>query len=394
MSYSDFLFSEIFSSWGDNVLWMSFYAFWLWLIGFVIMIFLLITSNDFFQRIMWAKFWKYLQRGVYPLFIIIVLHIYLIGWWKWLYLYPGLFLIIFKSYVWFENNYENKKNKKNRRLQYRKFLCLPCGFIYDEEFGDEDWWLMPWTKFEDIPEDWYCPVCWATKKDFIPLDSHYNPEIWEGHELDITLESKKYLTDDVVELIFSCEHDLDVRAGQFCNIIFKKGKDQVMRSYSVVQYIDNKLTFVIKPTKDWAWLKEINKLNLWDTIKALWPYGVFILRNTSAKKIFIATGTGLSPIYNMMLESWGREKELHFGVRSKKDLFYLDKLKDIPNLKVFTYLSGEEVDWHIHWRININAINIWKEDEVYICWNPQLVENITTSLKESKHKNVLYEKFV
>ena len=141
-------------------------------------------------------------------------------------------------------------------------------------------------------------------------------------------------------------------------------------------------------------MKEINKLNLWDTIKALWPYGVFILRNTSAKKIFIATGTGLSPIYNMMLESWGREKELHFGVRSKKDLFYLDKLKDIPNLKVFTYLSGEEVDWHIHWRININAINIWKEDEVYICWKPQLVENITTSLKESKHKNVLYEKFV
>ena len=50
--------------------------------------------------------------------------------------------------------------------QYRKFLCVVCGFIYDEEKGDADSGLAPGTKWEDIPEDWSCPECGVTKGDF------------------------------------------------------------------------------------------------------------------------------------------------------------------------------------------------------------------------------------
>ncbi len=394
MWYWDFLINSIFNAWWESIFWMNFYAFWIWIIGFIVMLTLLFTSNDLSQRIMWAKFWKYLQKGVYPLFIIVLLHIYFIWWWKGIYLYPWVILILLRSYTWFDERYERKWGKWLGKWEYRKFLCLPCWYIYDEELWDEDGWLAPWTKFEDIPNNWRCPVCWVSKKDFIPLDWHYNPEIKENHELEFILESKKYLTDDVVELVFLCKRDLEIKSWQFCNFIFRKWKNKIIRSYSVAKYIDNTLTFLIKLTEEGSWSAEIRKSKLWDQIKVLWPYWDFILKNTSRKKIFIATGTWLSPIYNMIINTWKTKKELHFWVRYEKDLFYLDVLKNIPNLQVFTYLSWEEIKGHKYGRVDVEKINIWKNDEVYICGNPKLVEQTSEALQQKQIENVYFEKFL
>lgn len=49
-----------------------------------------------------------------------------------------------------------------------KFICRACGLIYDEELGDPDSGLAPGTRFEDIPDDWECPLCGVTKVDFDP----------------------------------------------------------------------------------------------------------------------------------------------------------------------------------------------------------------------------------
>lgn len=46
-----------------------------------------------------------------------------------------------------------------------KWLCKACGYIYDEEVGDPDSGIEAGTKFEDIPDDWVCPVCGASKGD-------------------------------------------------------------------------------------------------------------------------------------------------------------------------------------------------------------------------------------
>ncbi|MGV8919345.1 MAG: FAD-dependent oxidoreductase [Pseudomonas sp.] len=47
-----------------------------------------------------------------------------------------------------------------------QFICRACGLIYDEELGDPDSGLPPGTRFEDIPDDWECPLCGVTKTDF------------------------------------------------------------------------------------------------------------------------------------------------------------------------------------------------------------------------------------
>ena len=52
---------------------------------------------------------------------------------------------------------------------WRQFICRACGLIYDEEMGDPDSGLAPGTRFEDIPDDWECPLCGVTKLDFEPF---------------------------------------------------------------------------------------------------------------------------------------------------------------------------------------------------------------------------------
>ena len=51
-----------------------------------------------------------------------------------------------------------------------RWLCELCGFIYDPEEGDPDSGIPPGTPFDDIPDDWMCPICGAEKSDFRMLE--------------------------------------------------------------------------------------------------------------------------------------------------------------------------------------------------------------------------------
>lgn len=51
---------------------------------------------------------------------------------------------------------------------FNKYICHACGYIYDEAEGDPDSGLVAGTRFEDIPDDWACPLCGVTKSDFEP----------------------------------------------------------------------------------------------------------------------------------------------------------------------------------------------------------------------------------
>jgi rubredoxin len=54
-------------------------------------------------------------------------------------------------------------------ITMQKWECV-CGYIYDPVLGDPDSGIKPGTAFEDIPEDWLCPVCFLTKEAFSPLN--------------------------------------------------------------------------------------------------------------------------------------------------------------------------------------------------------------------------------
>ncbi len=61
---------------------------------------------------------------------------------------------------------EEEKKETPRTDGTKKYRCKVCGYIYDPEVGDPDGGIAPGTPFEDIPDDWVCPVCGAAKSDF------------------------------------------------------------------------------------------------------------------------------------------------------------------------------------------------------------------------------------
>ena len=61
---------------------------------------------------------------------------------------------------------------KVEELIMEKYLCTPCGYIYDPEVGDPDAGIEPGTPFEDLPDDWFCPVCSMGKEVFEPIQDN------------------------------------------------------------------------------------------------------------------------------------------------------------------------------------------------------------------------------
>lgn len=56
------------------------------------------------------------------------------------------------------------------RPEAKLWLCVACGWVYDPDEGDPDSGIAPGTAFEDIPDDWMCPICGASKVDFREME--------------------------------------------------------------------------------------------------------------------------------------------------------------------------------------------------------------------------------
>ncbi len=50
--------------------------------------------------------------------------------------------------------------------EFKQYMCVLCGLIYNEAEGWPDDGIMPGTLWENVPHDWVCPECGAVKDDF------------------------------------------------------------------------------------------------------------------------------------------------------------------------------------------------------------------------------------
>lgn len=67
-------------------------------------------------------------------------------------------------------NFAESVDTINKDLPMKQYICEVCGWIYSEAQGWPEEGIAPGTKFEDIPEDWYCPECGVSKMDFIEYE--------------------------------------------------------------------------------------------------------------------------------------------------------------------------------------------------------------------------------
>lgn len=56
---------------------------------------------------------------------------------------------------------------------FKRWICLGCGFLYDEELGSPEHGLAAGTRWADVPEDWACPDCGTPKRLFEMVEIPY-----------------------------------------------------------------------------------------------------------------------------------------------------------------------------------------------------------------------------
>ena len=54
----------------------------------------------------------------------------------------------------------------NNQKTMKQYKCDVCGYVYDPQVGDPDNGIAAGTAFEDLPEDWVCPLCGVGKEEF------------------------------------------------------------------------------------------------------------------------------------------------------------------------------------------------------------------------------------
>lgn len=60
--------------------------------------------------------------------------------------------------------------KKKGAISMKKYVCDVCGWEYDPEVGDPEHGIEPGTAFEDLPDDFECPLCGVGKDEFSPVE--------------------------------------------------------------------------------------------------------------------------------------------------------------------------------------------------------------------------------
>lgn len=354
-------------------------------IAWILMLLLWITSNKISIKLFWWKWWKRIQSFVYPAFLISVIHIAFASRFDNFYIFLLLLVVTIRTI-----SYVSGKNEK-KQWKTTKYICIPCGYIYDESIGDPDSWIEPGTKFEDIPNDWYCPVCGVWKSDFEPYYEESNTVFWWYLSEVI---SYTMLTEDVLELSLKLDTEVSVLKWQYAILQLRDFDGEFSRAYSIVEAKNKILTFGIKLKDTGRGWRTLKNMKLWDTIKVKWVYGEFILKNTHNPKVFLATGTWLSPMIHMISEKLiSPDNHLFFGVQMKKDLFYMEKISNRENFKTHIYLSKEEISDYNYGRIDISKMEFDINTEFYICGNPWFVSMLQKELIERWYKNIYSEKF-
>ena len=211
---------------------------------------------------------------------------------------------------------------------------------------------------------------------------------------------------------------IDFESGQYVSL--KVSELGERRSYSIASTPDDNHGFhllaeIIKGGKGSTYL---DNLKNGETVEILGPLGRFIV-DTSAETqnnlLFVATGSGIVPIYSMINDllvnkHQTRQIRLHWGLRDEAHMFWFDNLERLmeiyPNFVFDPVLSQPGEEWslcsgHVQdclrrdFASNDSTNSGLKEWEGYVCGNPKMVEEVCTLLPQlgMKNENVHHEKF-
>ena len=267
---------------------------------------------------------------------------------------------------------------------------------------------------EEIADDMRLSCQIKVRED---MDIEIPEELFNIKEYTATVESVEDLTHDIkrVRLALNEPSTIQFTPGQYIQLEcppYKMNPEPVYRAYSVASDPqDNQaIELIVRLVPNGictTWVFEFMAEG--DPVKLNGPYGDFYIRNDDKEMIFIAGGSGMAPFCSILpeLKRQGdtRPIQYFFGAVSRRDLFYVDKMKTyedtLPDFKFIPALSKPEENdqWDGETGLITEVVGNHYRDcsdkQAYLCGSPGMIDACLKVLDERglKEENIFFDKF-
>lgn len=226
-------------------------------------------------------------------------------------------------------------------------------------------------------------------------------------EFHLILEASEQIAPDVKHFTFRYEEgeSFEFIPGQFITLHIPTAEKVLRRSYSIANksnQASNKIEFAASYVPAGVASELLFTLKPGDKVAATGPFGRLVLREEMPERyILVATGTGVTPYRTMLAELEHRFKLrpcfkviLLFGVRKREDLLYRDEFVTFAEKNAwfefhayYSRVKLQEASNYEHTGYVLNAFSELKpnpkQDIVYLCGNPNMVDEVFTLLVKS-----------
>lgn len=174
--------------------------------------------------------------------------------------------------------------------------------------------------------------------------------------MKMQLLEKKQEAPDITSFLFQPEISLDFKPGQFLRYHISDPKPDGRsenRFFSIASSpFENRIQLTTKfmPGEGSTFKKDLNKLNIGDSVEAFGPSGSFILENTDKQYVFIAGGIGITPFRSILLDLDHQGKPVNVSLlyaNRSSDILFKDEFESIakkhPEFKIYYIISDEPV---------------------------------------------------
>ncbi len=230
----------------------------------------------------------------------------------------------------------------------------------------------------------------------------------EAKKFKALVKEKENLAGNFWCLKLEPEKEVSYQSGQYVSM--RVNEEDERRSYSIASCAEeDSLDLLIDVTPMGKGSKFVLNLKEGDKVDLLGPIGGFVIKEREEAKGFllIGTGSGIVPLRAMIYDLLKVKKEkrpirLQWGMRYKKDLFWVDCFRDFenefPNFKADIVLSKES-NWdgctgHVQDCLKKHQ-NSWKGWEAFVCGNKKMIEDVKDLLQKKgvDEESIHFEKF-
>ncbi|MDP3916839.1 MAG: FAD-dependent oxidoreductase [Nanoarchaeota archaeon] len=181
------------------------------------------------------------------------------------------------------------------------------------------------------------------------------------------------------------DKSITYKPGQFITVISKKDGVVIRRAYSISNWFKQpteEITITLNEVPNGKMSCFLFCKNINDTIDIEGPFGLFTLKETQNPVVFIAAGTGITPLMTMMQSLKDKDITLIYSVKKQEDILFRDKLELLNINKIIT-LTQEKWNGQTG-RISKGMIlkNIKLNSDFYICGLPEFVKSVVSHLEE------------